>query len=133
MGSRMSSRWNFKLDGLVQLAAGINLAGRLNARQGFIFPQTFETKPRGGGIGRADVLLIPVGDNRYEDLWLVDLWIDKTFDLGRARLTGMIDIFNLFNTATVLRRHFRQNRSNANQINDILSPRVVRFGVRFIF
>ena len=132
-GARMSSRWNFKLDGLVQLLAGINLAGRLNARQGFIFPQTFETRSRGGGIGRADVLLIPIGDSRYEDLWLVDLRIDKTFDLGRARITGMVDFFNIFNTATVLRRHFRQNRANANQVRDILAPRVVRFGVRCIF
>jgi hypothetical protein len=63
----------------------------------------------------------------------VDLRFDKTFDLGRARLTGMVDFFNLFNTATVLGRHFRQNRANANQINDMLSPRVVRFGVRCVF
>lgn len=39
----------------------------------------------------------------------------------------------LSNIATVLGRHFRQNRSNANQITDILAPRVVRFGVRCIF
>jgi hypothetical protein len=133
MGSRMSSRWNLKVDGLVELPAGINIAGRVNGRQGYIFPQTFETGPRGGGIGRADVLLIPIGDSRYEDLWLVDLRLDKTFVLGRARLTGMVDFFNIFNSATVLARHFRQNRANANQVRDIVAPQVVRFGVRCVF
>ncbi len=45
----------------------------------------------------------------------------------------MRDIFNLTNTATFLRRHRRQNPSNANQINFTLSARLLRFGVRIYF
>jgi hypothetical protein len=130
---RMNSRWVFKLDGMVELPAGIHLAGKLNGRQGYMFPPTFWVQTRGGGIGPVDVLLEPIGESRLEDLWIADLRMEKTFDLGRSRISGMFDIFNLFNSATVLARENRQNANDANRIDDVLSPRVIRFGVRWAF
>ena len=121
------------MDGLVQLPAGVTLAGKLNSRQGYIFPRTFWTRSRGGGIGSADVLLEPLGENRLDNLWLADLRVEKSFDIGRTRLSGMVDVFNLFNSATVLAREYRQNLDTANRIDDILSARVIRFGVRWMF
>ena len=88
---------------------------------------------RSGAIGPVDVLLELIGESRLEDLWIADLRLEKTWDIGRTRLSGMVDIFNLFNSATVLARHYRQNLKNANKIQDVLSPRVFRFGVRWMF
>ena len=62
-----------------------------------------------------------------------NLGLDKTFDIGRSRLSAIMDVFNLLNSATVLAREPRQNVSSANRVFDILSPRVIRFGVRWIF
>ena len=42
----------------------------------------------------------------------------------------MVDMFNLFNAATVLKREMRQNLNTASNIQSILSPRVFRFGFR---
>ncbi len=129
----MDSRWNFKLNGMVELPAGFHLAGTLNARQGFIFQKVYWVQQRSGGIGSGRVFLQPLGDSRLEDLSLVDFRLDKTFDIGRSRLSAIMDVFNLLNSATVLAREPRQNVSSANRVFDILSPRVIRFGVRWIF
>jgi hypothetical protein len=41
-----------------------------------------------------------------------------------------MDIFNLFDNNTIQAVRVTQNASNANQIQAITAPRVVRFGVR---
>lgn len=117
----------------MQLPAGVNLAGKLNGRQGYVYPRNFFTQPRGGGIGRANVYLNPFGVDRYGDFWIADLRLEKTFDMKGTRLSGMLDIFNVFNSGTVLAREARQNLSNANRVLNILAPRVLRFGVRWVF
>jgi hypothetical protein len=131
--SLLNARWIFKLDGMVQLPAGVNVAGKLNGRQGYIYPRSFWTQPRGGGIGRALVRLNPFGVDRYEDFWIADIRVEKTFDIKGTRLSGMLDIFNVLNAATVLDREYRQNLSSANRVINILAPRVLRFGVRWVF
>jgi hypothetical protein len=131
--SGLNSRWIVKLDGMVQLPAGINLAGKLNGRQGYVYPRAFYTPPRSGGIGRAWVYLNPFGVDRYDDFWIVDLRLEKTFNIKGTRLSGMLDIFNSLNAGTVLAREPRQNLANANNVINILAPRVLRIGVRWVF
>jgi hypothetical protein len=130
----VNARWLFKLDGMVQLPYGINLAGKFNGRQGYFWTQTYRTANRAGGIGRTEVMLQDaLGENRLPNLWYADLRLEKSFNVGRTRWSGMMDIFNLTNAATVLGKHRRQNLSNANQIWSILSARILRFGLRVYF
>jgi len=42
-------------------------------------------------------------------------------------------VFNLTNGNTVLSKRRTQNAANANNIANILAPRVLRFGVRVTF
>ena len=131
-GFFMNSRWNFKLDGMYQLGGGFNVAGKLNGREGFVFPETYRSASRPGGAGRVEVLFDPIGNTRLEHLWIADLRLEKQFEFGGARrLSAIMDIFNLFNEPTVLGRERRQNLTTANRVQDILSARVFRFGVRF--
>jgi hypothetical protein len=78
-------------------------------------------------------LLEDVGEQRLDNLWYADLRLEKAFRFGRADLSAMMDIFNLLNANPVLDRERRQNYDTANKVRDVLSPRVVRFGVRFRF
>lgn len=132
-GFFLNSRWNAKLDAMVQLPYGINLAGKVSGRQGFVFPETYRSPNRAGGIGRVEVLLDPIGTTRLQNLWVVDFRVEKDFQIGDTRLSGMVDFFNVTNAATVLGRERRQNFSTANKVQDILSGRLVRFGVRYRF
>ena len=77
------------------------------------------------------MLFNPLGDTRLENLWIADLRVEKQFTFGDRRFSAMMDIFNLFNEPTVLGRERRQNLTTANRVQDILSARIVRFGVRF--
>ena len=104
---------------------------KLNGRQGFAFPETFRSPSRPGGLGRVEVLFNPIGDTRLDNLWIADLRVEKAFSIGRIKLSGMMDIFNLANSNLVLGRERRQNLTTANRVQDILSPRVIRFGVRY--
>ena len=75
--SMLNARWILKMDGMVELPAGIQLAGKLNGHQGYGFPRSFWTPNRGGAIGRAWVNLQPFGEARYDDFWIVDLRVGK--------------------------------------------------------
>ena len=85
--SYMNSRWTFKLDGMYQLPYGINIAGKFNGRQGYPWIETFRTDNRAGDLGRAEVLLQPeIGSKRLDNLWYMDIRVEKAFDFGRYSL-----------------------------------------------
>jgi hypothetical protein len=44
-----------------------------------------------------------------------------------------LDIFNLFNTSTVLGRDYDLASSGFDQVREIVNPRIIRFGVRVGF
>ncbi len=129
----VNSKWLFKLDGMYQLPYGINIAGKFNGRQGYFWGKTYRTDSRSGNGGRTELLLEPLGETRLPNLWYMDLRVEKSFNIKTTRWSAMMDVFNLTNSATILSRHRRQNLSNANQIDDILSARILRFGVRVYF
>jgi hypothetical protein len=103
-------RWN-QARRHVPAGWGHQLAGKLNGREGFVFPETFRTSSRPGGAGRAEVLFDPLGTTRLEHLWVADFRLEKQFEFGGARrLSAIMDIFNLFNEPTVLGRERRRTR-----------------------
>ncbi|MGH9142343.1 MAG: hypothetical protein ACRD3J_00695, partial [Thermoanaerobaculia bacterium] len=78
-----------------------------------------------------DVLLNPVGDARLPNYQNVDFHVDRAVKVGTVRFVPSLDVFNLGNFNTIQAIRSRQNASNANQIQAILAPRVVRFGIKF--
>ena len=73
-------------------------------------------------------------DNRYPQLWDLDLRVAKDIKIkGTARFNVAADLFNVINANTELGRVRRLNSSTFGQLNDILSPRILRltFGVKF--
>jgi hypothetical protein len=129
----INSKWGLRLDGMYEFPYGIRLAGKLNGRQGYAWLKTFESANRAGGIGTIEVLMDPTGETRLDNLWYADLRLEKAFYFGQRDFSVMMDIFNLLNANPVLDRERRQNYDTANKVRDVLSPRVVRFGVRVRF
>jgi hypothetical protein len=85
---------------------------------------------RANGGNTVFVLLDPVGDSRLPNYQNLDLHVDKRFRFGQASLLPSLDVFNVMNSNTIQAIRGTQNASNANQIQAILAPRVVRVGVR---
>jgi hypothetical protein len=77
--------------------------------------------------------LEPIGDQRLDNLWYADLRVEKAFYFGQRDMSVMMDVFNLLNASPVLDRERRQNYDTSNKVRDVLSPRIVRFGVRVRF
>jgi hypothetical protein len=65
-----------------------------------------------------------------------DLRGEKAFDFSGRQLAVSLDVFNVFNAATVLGRQYdvtATGTTGANQPLEIMNPRLLRFGVRFQF
>ena len=124
-----NSKWLVKLQGMYTLPLEINVAGFYQARQGYPFPQAVRVT-RGNRAGTIDVLLDPLGDVRHPNLHYADFRVERAFKIGDRQFVPSLDIFNVGNVNTVLARRRLQAASNANLISGIVSPRVIRFGVR---
>jgi hypothetical protein len=147
------SRWYFKLAGLYQLPYDFNVAGSILAREGYIIRETFGIKdyrlpnPKSNS---ATLDMTEFGSERLPTSLLVNLRIEKVLrsaEFGRVFL--MIDVFNALNASTINRRQQKfhgtyymfpdesQNyfvpNPNDFALNEILNPRIVRFGARFEF
>ena len=127
-----NARWQFNANGFYQLPGGFDIGANIFGRQGYVQPLIFQTSAGGDGSVRA--LATPTLDAvRYPNLWDVDLRLAKTVTITRVKFLLSADLFNVLNVGTTL----AQNRNLASgafgTINDIISPRIARVGVKFQF
>ena len=72
-------------------------------------------------------------DERYSDLWNLDLRLAKNFKFARAGAVVTADLFNVFNSNTELLRQRSVTSNQFRLLTDNLSPRILRLGVRLSF
>jgi hypothetical protein len=129
-----SVRWQLSGNALVQLPWDVELAGAVFGRQGHPRP-TFLTLTA-AGEPRKQVLAneeLNIDDRRYPDLWNVDVRLAKNIRLGGASAVLSAEVFNVFNSGVELTRTRDATSAAFNRLDEILSPRIVRFGLRFLF
>ena len=131
----MLPKYQFILTGLYQAPWGINFAGNMVTRQGFATPFFRSQVPTADPIqSRKSVLLVTeLDDYRLPSVTSLDLRVGKEVQLMRTRFSIDIDVFNALNTNTVLGRQFDLRVSTANNVQEIMNPRVLRLGLRFNF
>ena len=79
--------------------------------------------------------LIPPNTLYGDRIQQLDLRLSRTFEFGRARLQGNMDIYNVLNASTVLNEQTRyslQNNQWGNAIQ-IMGGRLVKFGAQLTF
>jgi len=139
----VNAKWLFKLSGMYQLPYAFNVSGFYNARQGYPFEaavvltnpivltatgQTVTALPNGGGT--PTMLLDAIGENRLPNFQNLDLRVERPVTLGSVHFVPSMDIFNVTNNNTIQALRGNQNATNANFIQAIVAPRVIRFGIR---
>jgi len=127
----VNAKYLFKLSGLYQLPYNFNASAFYNARQGYPFEaavQVLTNLPNGGG--NPTMLLDPVGENRLPTFQNIDLHFDRPIGFGSTHFVPSIDIFNVTNNDTIQALRGNQNANNANNIQAIVAPRVIRFGIK---
>ena len=102
-------------------------------RQGYPYP-VYRTSPLGLDGSQQRVLLSSELDaTRLDDLWNLDLRAAKTFRWDRANFELIADLFNVMNSNTILVRNRNAGSAAFQQAQQVLSPRILRFGVRVNF
>jgi len=129
-GVYVNAKWPFKLSGMYQAPFGFNVSAFYNARQGYPFERGILSPSRINGGNTTFIVLDPIGDNRLPNFQNVDFHVDRRFRFNGVSLLPGLDVFNVGNSNTIQAIRGTQNAANANQIQAILAPRVVRFGLR---
>jgi hypothetical protein len=132
------SEWTFRASGVYQFPQDITVGGFVRYQQGFPQPlfASLDDNNLAAFYGRNDrtVLLQPIGDLRYDNIFTLDVNVQKTFQMGDyGRLTVAADLFNLTNSNTIIQRNRRTTSGTFDSIQENLSPRALRLGVRYSF
>jgi hypothetical protein len=155
----MNTSFMFKLGGLYQGPYGINFGFNYRARQGWPVRETFDIVDynlpnpyqRSGntfaqGNKSEQVYITAIGAERLDFFHDLSLRVEKMVTLGESgRLYFMADVFNALNSQIIARRYDARHglydvstglwtpRANDNDVQEILSPRILRLGVRFVW
>ena len=126
------------MTGLYQLPWDFSLGASLVGRQGY--PRiVYDEVTTNGAAGATDVLLTQPGDLKFKNVYEFDVRAAKDFRImNRVGITLSADLFNVPNQRTILQREgllfFDGDYSgNGNNITEMQSPRVWRFGAKITY
>jgi hypothetical protein len=153
INANMFTRWMVKFSGLYQLPLGFDISATFNAREGWKIPHYFWIVDEGAPNYEAGSVSIPssqlITKDSLDTFWNLTLRLEKKIDIGTGRLYLMADCFNVFNNNMINRAYdayFGDGIFNAagyqydswtnptyRQYDEMLNPRIFRFGARFEF
>jgi hypothetical protein len=121
------------VNALYQLPANFEIGTSIFGRQGYVYPVVLRLST--GGDGAQRVLGVPTLDaQRYDTVFDADFRLANRIKLkGRTTLELTADLFNAFNSGTILGRNRQANASAFGNATDMLSPRILRLGARLNF
>jgi hypothetical protein len=128
-----NARWQVVVNGLYQLPGNFEVGTSLFARQGYVYPVILRLDA--GADGTLRTLATPhLDDQRYDNLFDADFRLANRIKLpGTATMELTADLFNAFNSGAILGRNRSADSSAFHSPTDVLSPRILRIGVRFNF
>ena len=152
-GVNDAMKWMFKVAGLYQLPYDINIAVNLNAHQGRRIRRQVKItdfrlpNPKSNS---ATLYLDPKGSETLPGMFNMSFRIEKMLTIGEiGKIYFMLDVFNALNLTVAEQRSHKlygnyyiypdsdQNEWVPNptyyELTKILNPRVIRFGIRFVF
>jgi hypothetical protein len=123
-------------NGVYQLPWAIDVGASYLLRQGFPMPWNWTTS--GGfsdtlGSTKALLLVPEFGQARLPAAQTLDFRVGKQVKLKNVAMNFDLDIFNIFNSATVLGRQYSKQSAKYTQIAEIMQPRIMRLGLRINF
>jgi Carboxypeptidase regulatory-like domain/TonB-dependent Receptor Plug Domain len=126
------SKWQLNANALYVFPHDVNVAANLFGRQGYPFP--IYRNAALGYEGTRRVLVSPALDTfRLGNLWDLDMRVSKTIRFGARSVEVIADLFNVLNANTELVRNRNVTSTAFNSLQQNLSPRILRFGVRVGF
>ena len=125
----------FIMNAAYQMKWGITTGVNYLFRNGYSEPFN-RTRVATGDVlqGNKTVFVLgAVDDYRLPSVHSLDMRVGKELKLNRATINFDIDAFNVLNVGTVLGRQYDLRLTTANQVLEIMNPRIIRFGLRVSF
>lgn len=133
----VAPKYQFAIDGLVDLPFGFDIAGSLVTRDGYAEPFFRSNVDTGDPLGLKTVMLTPAVDTfRLPRVSLLNARLEKKFMFGSAKLAIDFDVFNALNADTVLGKQYDARMTGVlpfGQVLEIMNPRIARLGFRLVF
>jgi hypothetical protein len=142
----INSKWQFNVNGVVQLPLGIGAAANFFGRQGFVRPYFIRVVTHDTTGSRPRIQIGEVDAYRNPDVYQLDLHVERLFRIAsKVTATPSLDCFNVVNSHTVLQRvglvgTYSAERDQAfsqsdtfNKAAEVLGNRALRGGVRISF
>lgn len=131
VGNRQStSVWSGRISGRYELPLAINIAANVRVQSGWNYARIISVSLPNAGTQR--FWAEDLSNNRSDAVPLVSARIDRTWQVWRTKLTGMVDVFNLTNGNPVTNFNL-SNGPTFQQINGALDPRTLQVGLRVEF
>jgi hypothetical protein len=132
------SEWQLKFSGVYQFPWDISVGafGRYQQGYPYVLIGSISDGSLSNSLGTSSHLFMvePFASRRFENIFTLDLQFEKGFDFGNyGRLAVSANLFNLTNSNEVIRRLRTVSSSALNRIDELISPRALRLGVRYSF
>jgi hypothetical protein len=131
------SEWQLKLSGVYQFPWDISAGAFARYQQGYpyvLFATIGDPSLPSLGTSSHLIMVEPFGSRRFDNIFSLDLQFEKGVDFGNyGRLAISANLFNVTNTNTVIRRTRSVASTNLNRIDELISPRALRLGLRYSF
>jgi hypothetical protein len=127
-----AAKWQLTANLLYQLPKGFEVATAVYARDGFPRPVYIAAGAGQDGSLRA-LATEKLDDSKFPDVWTFDFRFAKRFVFGERSLVFSAELFNALNANTVLQSNRNAGSSVFNQVNEIMAPRIWRFGAQVNF
>jgi hypothetical protein len=131
-------KYQIMANGMYEMPYGVSVAANMLVRQGY--PEPWDIRlATGDTLNSRKYILFDqnVENSRLPKVTTFDFRVGKAFKFRTATANVDLDIFNLFNAATVLQRSYQQQITSGatayTNVMEIMQPRVVRIGLRFNF
>ncbi len=119
--------WSTKLIVTFDLPYGLKLAATMREQSGLPYGRTFDATLN---YGTVRVLAEPMNTHRQRDVVISDLRVEKEFKVaGALRASGVLDVFNLFNSNAEERINWNSGSSFLRPLQ-VIPPRVARVALK---
>jgi outer membrane receptor protein involved in Fe transport len=137
-------RHQIKLQALVRGPLGINIGAYYRLLGGNRYQRTIRSLDLGLDLndGNVSIFAEKRGSQKYPDLSILDMHLEKMFKIGKIRLSVFADVFNVFNINTATNLYELSSTSTTinghpvvfGEAEDIYDPpRIFRLGTRIEF
>ena len=126
-----TTNWGARLLARYTLPYDVGVSANVRHQSGWPFALIQRVDIPGTGTNQP-IFLTDLSENRSENVTMVDLRLDKAFNVGaRSRITLMLDLYNLFNSNTVT--NFSLRTGDNERVIAALDPLAMKLGVRYQF